>query len=420
MASSKTPISGMKPMNCSVQNTSRLVRQCVCIVATLLLGSYGFVGAAEKDHLAVKPEHGPWLIMAMTFHGEDAKTKADLLATELRRDHKLQAYCLNKRFDFTKPIEGAGFDPDGRERRMKYRDSKVIDSYAVLIGDFDSIDSTSITETLNRVKALQPKSISTEAAIDTKAKTVDVHSYRNYLKKVLPSADGSAKPSTKPGPMQYAFVTRNPLLPAEFYKAPEIDKFVKTINDEKPLSMYNLLDCKGKFSVRVAVFQGDDVTVSWGRQTSLTRDETKVSQLDQAAERAALTAVALRKAGYEAYQYHDRTQSYVTVGSFDELGTADASNRFTYDSRIQEIINRFGATKKITKSQYGNTQTPTLLFDLVDQKLIPELNNKDSKALAENLRKYSIAFDLRPAPMAVPRMTASSIYGGSFLGKDRR
>jgi hypothetical protein len=57
------------------------------------------------------------------------------------------------------------------------------------------------------------------------------------------------------------------------------------------------------------------------------------------------------------------------------------------------------------------------LFDLVDQKLIPELNEAKGKALGEWLAKYSVAFDLIPAPMAVPRVTSNSIYGGSFLGK---
>ncbi|MEQ1827259.1 MAG: hypothetical protein ABL921_14985 [Pirellula sp.] len=399
---------------------SQLGLALACLCFAIGMRSVGFSADKANDGLAIKPEHGPWLIMAMSFHGDDAKIKAEKLATELRRDHKLQAYCLNKRFDFTKPLEGAGFDEAGRERRMKYRDPKVIDSYAVLVGDFDSIDSTAITDTLTKIKKINPKAVGREAVVDTKANSVDVHWYRNYLKKVLPTADGSAKDAAIFGPMENAFVTRNPLLPADFYKAPEVDRFIKKINDEKGLSEFNLLACPGKFSVRVAFFQGDDVTVSWGRQSSLNKEEREISQLDLAAEKAALTTKALRRAGYEAYQYHDRTQSYVTVGSFNELGKVDQQNRFTYDPGIQEIINRFGATKQVTRTQYGSSQTPTLLFDLVDQKLIPELGTKDSKALSDAFSKLSVAFDLKPAPMAVPRLVASGIYGGSLLGKDRR
>jgi hypothetical protein len=397
-----------------------LAQLWACLLATCL-GSFGLSADKPNDALTIKAEHGPWLIMAMSFHGNDAKAKAEQLASELRKDHKLQAYCLNKRFDFTNRLEGAGFDEEGRERKMKYRDPKVIDSYAVLIGDFDSIDSPAIKDTLAKVKKIVPRAVpKTDASIDAKTNSVDVHSYRNYLRKVLPSADGATASSTTKPPMGNAFITRNPLLPAEYYKAPELDKFVKTINEEKGLSDHSLLDCQGKFSVRVAVFRGDEVTESWGRQANGLNDQNKISQLDIAAERAMLTTKALRRAGYEAYQYHDRTQSYVTIGSFNELGSVDKNNRFVYDNRIQEIINRFGATKKITQTQFGTSQTPTLLFDLVDQKTIPEFNTRDSKELGTWLSKYSVAFDLKPAPMAVPRMTGSGIYGGSLFGKDRR
>jgi hypothetical protein len=374
------------------------------------------------ENLAIKAEHGPWLVMAMSFHGENGKTKAEQLALELRKDFKLQAYCLSKRFDFTPPIGGAGFDPNGKARQMKFRDPKVVDEYAVLVGDFDSIDSPAITETLAKIKRITPKaSAGWDTTINPKASSVDVHSYRTYLKKFLPrSGEKSDEQEVKFGPMFNAFVTRNPLLPADYYKPPELDKFVKQLNEEKGFSDYSLLDCPGKFSVRVVVFRGEDQTVSWGRQTSSLSDQDKVSPLDIAAERASLTVKALRKAGYEAYQFHDRTQSYVTIGSFNELGTVDQQNRFAYDRAIQEIVQRFGATKKVTQSHYGNTQSPTLLFDLVDQKTIPELNNKEGKALGEWLAKYSVAFDLKPAPMAVPRMAASSIYSGSLFGKDRR
>ena len=74
-----------------------------------------------------------------------------------------------------------------------------------------------------------------------------------------------------------------------------------------------------------------------------------MKELDLAAERAALTVRALRRAGYEAYQFHDRSQSYVTIGSFNELGKVDAANRFGYDEGIQDIVEKFGAKKKITR-----------------------------------------------------------------------
>lgn len=338
-----------------------------------------------KIALELKPEHGPWLVFAMSFDGYNAKSQAEQLATELRRDYKLQAYCMDKKLDYTQPLIGAGVDTNGNNRKMKFRDKKVIDGYAVLVGDFDSIDSPAITEALATVKKI--------------------------LKKKSNSPD-----------KVNCFTTRNPMLPDDYYKTPEVDRFVKKLNEQREHSEFNLLECPGKFTVRVAVFSGEDRAIGgWGGSNSPdNNDDRKISQLVVAAERAALTAKALRIAGYEAYQFHDRTKSIVTVGSFNELGRDDKSNRFAYDPAIQKIVARFGATSQQTRSAYGLTQTPRLLFDLVEQKQIPEINEGNEKSKLKWFTKYSVAFDLKPTPMAVPKPAASSIYSGSLLGKDRR
>ena len=343
-----------------------------------------------KNALELKPEHGPWLVFAMSFDGYNAKGQAEQLATELRRDFKLQAYCMDKKLDYTQPIVGAGVDTNGNNRKMRFRDKKVIDGYAVLVGDFDSIDSPAISEALAAVKKI-------------------------LKKKKSDSPD-------KLGSMSNAFTTRNPMLPDDYYKTPEVDRFVKKLNEQREHSEHNLLECPGKFTVRVAVFSGEDRAIGgWGGSSSHdTIDDRKISQLEVAAERAALTAKALRLAGYEAYQFHDRTKSIVTVGSFNELGRDDKSNRFAYDPAIQEIVARFGATSKQTRSAYGLTQTPRLLFDLVEQKQMPEINEGNEKSKLKWFTKYSVAFDLKPTPMAVPKPAASNIYSGSLLGKDRR
>ena len=399
-----------------------LTKLCVAIALSCSLfcsASYGQkTGDGIPDRLVLKPEHGPWFVMAKSYRGPEAKQLAEQLANELRKDFQLTAYCVSKKLDYTERLDGIGFDENGNSRRMKFRDNKVVEGYTVLVGDFDSIDSPAITETLSKIKRITP-SMMANGAEPSDPNSDTVSSYRKYLQKIVIKSKENAKENAvaNPGPMFGAFVTRNPLLPAEFYKAPELDKFVKKLNEEKNFSDFSLINCAGKYTVRVAVFRGDDQSVSWGRSTNSLSDEDKVSQLDLAAERAALTVRALRRAGYEAYQYHDRSQSYVTVGSFNELGTTNSANQFVYSDRIQEIISRFGGTKKVTRSQYGQTQSPTLLFDLVDQRTIPELNDRESKKLGEWLAKYSVAFDLKPAPMAIPKMP---VYNGMLFGKDRR
>ena len=377
------------------------------------------VGKSEpQTQYDLKPEHGPWLVFAMSFDGYNAKSQAEQLATELRRDFKLSAYCMAKKLDFTQPIAGAGTDPNGNTRKMKFRERKVIDGYAVLVGDFDSIDSSAIKDTLTKIKRINPKVLANTDSVQedfSKSNTVPVSSWRDFLKTKYEGTE-------KLGPMSNAFTTRNPMLPDEYYKTPEVDRFVKKLNEEKAHSEFNLLGCPSKFTVRVAVFSGEDRAVGgWGGANIRANiDEQKVSQLEIAAERAALATRALRRAGYPAYQFHDRTQSIVTIGSFNELGQNDQRNRFVYDPNIQEVVTRFGATSQLTRTtKFGITPTPRLLLELVDQKQIPELNEGTEKSKHLWFAKYSIPFDLKPTPMAVPKSGASSVYSGSLLGKDR-
>ncbi|MCY2985512.1 MAG: hypothetical protein NTY15_17940 [Planctomycetota bacterium] len=340
--------------------------------------------------LELEPKHGPWLVFAMSFVGKDSRAQAEQFAAELRRDYRLQAYCTSKKLDFTQPTTGAGFDKNGNTRKMKYLDKKVVDGCVVLVGDFDSIDGQAITETLATVKAI--------------------------LKKKYEANNTT-------GIQLNAFTTRNPLLPEEFYKTTEVDRFVKKLNEEKQHAEFNLLGCPGKFTVRVAVFSGEDRSIGgWGGSGNHSNiDEQKVSQLEIAAEKAALTTKALRKAGYEAYQFHDRSQSIVTVGSFNTLGKEDQRKNFSYDPLIQDIMKRFGGTSNLTRTrEFGNTQTPHILIDMIDAKKFPELSQGDEKSRNNWAAKYSIPFDIKPTPMVVPKSAAASIYSGSLLGSDRR
>jgi hypothetical protein len=130
---------------------------------------------------------------------------------------------------------------------------------------------------------------------------------------------------------------------------------------------------------------------------------------------------ALRVAGYEAYQYHDREQSIVTVGGYDQLGTTDTSNRFVYSPEIRAVIERFssdGNTADTSKFDlnFGKAVQPRLLLDLVDQRKIPELYQGTRQEQLAYYSKLSVGFDIKPTPMAIPRYTASRIYAGSRLG----
>lgn len=372
---------------------------------------------AAPQVVDLKPEHGPWLIFAASFEGSNAKQLAEALAIDLQRDHGLTAFIMPKKFDFTELVPGSGIREDGRQKVMKYRDAKVKEGYAVLVGEFDSTESPSLQPMLDNVKTLKPKSMASATTAPTPEETDPIKSFKNRIR-------GMAKDKT-PGPLQTAFVTRNPMLPADFFQAPEMEKFVYELNQDPGYNEHSLLDCKGKYTVRVATFRGDDQFVSWGRggdNASKNKNGEVVTELEKSAERAYLTVKALRAAGYEAYQFHDRNQSFVTVGSFDTLGTTDASNNFAYIQGIQEIVARFGQTGTVKNTNeygvnFGPAVQPRLLFDLVDQRVIPELNQGTRKEQLDYFKKLSVGFDLRPSPMAVPRYQTSRIYAGAIMGR---
>jgi hypothetical protein len=376
----------------------------------------GTAGNSAPAVQELRPEHGPWLIFASSFEGSNAKTKAYELANDLQKDFGLTTFVMPKKFDFTELVPGSGIREDGRQKVMKYRDAKVKEGYAVLVGEFDSTESPSLKSTLDNVKSLKPKSLSDPNGPAEKAETDPIKAFKNSMRSM-----GKEK---TPGPLQTAFVTRNPMLPADFFQAPEMEKLVYELNQEPGYNEFSLLNCKGKYSVRVATFRGEDSFVSWGRANENKSGDNgeEMTELEKAAERAYMTVKALRAAGYEAYQFHDVNQSIVAVGSFDELGSTDANNQFVFIQGIQEIVSRFGPSSVVKNTNdygvnFGPAVQPRLLYDLVDQKLIPELNQGTQKEKLDYFRKLSIGFDMRPTPMAVPRYKTSRIYAGSILGR---
>jgi hypothetical protein len=237
--------------------------------------------------------------------------------------------------------------------------------------------------------------------------------YRNFLKRWV---DKKEKKDFKPGPMEFAFKATNPLLPPDYYKSPEVDKFVRKLNEQKPFNENNLLECKGKFTVRVLTLRGLNAYQTWGRSEE-SSDKEPSNALEKAAEQAYLFSRALRLAGYEAYQFHDRDQSIVAVGSFNTLGTTDSNNAFVYDPAILGVVSRFAGTGGTVKSQFGVSQKPRILFDLVEQRTIPELREGDRKTQLEYFTKLSTPFDLVPTPMTVPKLEATFMYNNFTMGK---
>ena len=285
---------------------------------------------------AVTDAQGPWMIMCITFEGEEADKHAKELVHELRSAHKLPAFTHRMTFDYTEGTTGRGVDRFGQPRKMKYKSEKV-DEVAVLIGDFTGVEDPQARKILEKIKYMQPDCLNPEKLIkDGKKTSSTMGAFRQVVKNMLP--DGHE--DKQKGPMRHAFVTGNPIIPREYFVPKGIDKLVYEMNKPLPNS---LLNCPGKYTVKVATFTGKVVIDPAAIKEIEAGKKAPPSGLAEAAEKAHLMCEALRAKGYNAFEFHDRHASIVTVGSFDSVGTPRADGKIEIDPRVHATIENFSA-----------------------------------------------------------------------------
>jgi len=319
----------------------------------------------NKSYRLTKQD-GPWLILAATFSGPTADAEARELAFELRRKHKLESYLHKIRFDRSGTVRGRGLNERGTYQRMRYQNGGQQDQIAVLVGHYESTESPELQETLERIKHLHPDCLTKKKGEET---SLHFASLRNFQRNF-----GSNKKKKK-GPMGNAFVSRNVLLPKEFFAPGGLDQFVVKMN--KGLK-YNLLACRGIYTVRVATFRGS-VVVDQQKIASIHKGGELKNRLEQAAEDAHNMTIALRKTGVEAYEFHDRYESIVTVGSFDSVGSPRADGKIEIHPAVHRVIKQYGGS--------------TSKFGAVSRKKIA-----------------GVRFDIAPAPIQVPRKSIATDY----------
>ena len=145
-----------------------------------------------------------------------------------------------------------------------------------------------------------------------------------------------------------AFMTTNPLLPRDYFVPKGLDKFVVDMNKGVK---HSLLNCKGQYTVKVATFTGQNVLLTRKVIDQLDKGATLKSKLVDAAERAHKLTEALRAKGVEAYEFHDRSSSIVTIGSFDSVGTPQPNGQIELDPRIHAIMQKYGADSSIAPGE---------------------------------------------------------------------
>jgi len=286
---------------------------------------------------------GPWFVMATSFSGDSAEQQAKDLVLELRQRYHMNAYTHAMTFDYTAEAPQPAVDRHGRpcvDRygkpvKMRYQKNKKIEEIAVLVGDFPTSDDTELQKTLEKIKYLRPDVLRVaEDPQERKVHSQTLGLMRRVQKAFLPDGDERKKH----GPMGHAFVTRNPLLSTEYFVPRGIDPLVAKMNKGV---QYSLLDATGRYTIKVATFTG---AAQLEQAAGAHRDDAiDGSKLAKAALDAHKLTLALRKLEFEAYEFHDRTESIVTIGSFDSVGTRmpDGSTRFRPE--VEAIRRTFSA-----------------------------------------------------------------------------
>ena len=378
-------------------------------VAAICANSANTVSAAPPKRAAAMPaslevtkDAGPWLILAGTYPGKEGVATAAALAKELRTSFKLNAYTHTKRFNREEAKRLGASDV----QLARHEQTDAIAETAVLIGDFDAIDDGRAKAALRRVKYdIHPKCLDHNGGEGKKESEGTLSSMREMIRNSLP--DSIEK--KKKGPLGHAFMTPNPLLPSEFFAPSGVDKFVADMNADVK---YSLLDNPGKFTVQVATFNG----ASFFGAKQIEKAAKKAgegSRLQEGAVKANLLVAELRKQGVEAYEFHDREKSIVTVGSFDAIGRTLPDGSVDYAPAIKRIYVQFAADRKAQRPEVqamlqrlGQGQLVSNVQPKTIPSLFPVAGQKQSKLREVDL----IPFDVTPQVTPVPKRSLAGDY----------
>ena len=275
--------------------------------SSLVLGLF-LLAAAQLDAASVHFEqgrryglhkkNGPWMIMVASFQpasddgqvreGKTPQQLADELVWELRslRPNPIPAYsysikAADERVETT--------DRLGREEERRFLTRK--NQVCVIAGNYQSLEQGKAT--LNWIKKFNPKCLQQQGV--------------KFL-----------KTNRRQGPLGGAFLTVNPLLSPDEIKRRQQDPLLVKINSG---GKYSLFENSGEYSLVVATFTGKKMAHLGDSHSPDAQKAFKIDVVDndlaQAEHNAWELAAALReREKIDAYVWHDRYQSVVTVGSF--------------------------------------------------------------------------------------------------------
>ncbi len=323
--------------------------------------------------LELTEREGPWLILATSFSGPQAELQAGQLVQELRDSYGMSAYVHRLHFDYTKPVNGLGVDKYGNPRKFKHLNGQEYDELAVMVGNYSGVEDPNAQKALDILKTARPKCLVNEKPPEAEGKKQWYSAQLNYLQRQM-------RQTKSRGPMGNAFVTRNPLLPEEMFTAKGLDPFVVDMNKDMEFS---LLKNKSRYTVRIASFRGVD-TMSPKKYEELTSKDRPIPKIEEAANKAHQLTAHLRSQGYEAYEFHDTTESIVCVGGFNDVGSPRQDGKMEINPAVLKMMQQFGPTEQKLPGQNAKQLQPRIILNM--------------------------PLDYQPMPVEVPRSSIAAQY----------
>ena len=326
------------------------------------------VEAEPNKEYPLTDSDGLWFIMASKFTGPEARKTANRLVYELRKKYKLPAYMF-KYDNQDDDLRRLG----GGVRSYQYL-SAPPEVYAVLIGSFPSADDPSLQEILLKVKRSQPESLKNnqESRMVIKEFEMLAQNHKEYAGY---------------GPLGKAHAVPNPMIPKEYFaQKGVVDSFLEKINSD---SRYSLLRNPKMYTVRVATFAGKSVMDKDSSGDSKWNKSN--SDFQDAGVKAAALCAALRKEGVEAWEFHDRDCSFVTIGSFDSFGTPNADGTTEMNPEIYRLMEKYKGKIVDAKGDYE-----------------AYCANVEIKGKGREKIKMELPFDIQPVIIMVPQLPANA------------
>ena len=264
-------------------------------------------------------KNGQYVIYMASFRGDEAQSLAVDLVTELRKTHKLPAFVF-RRLDEDALAEKERLRQEyirryGADAAKNMKKVMVLEEYAVVVGQYANQDAA--RKDLDRIKKIpKPTNLpifsSLQVWTDPRNKDAQGQMY----------GVGDQIKEKKFDTFNFAFVTRNPLMPRMAHNQP--DNALQVLNQAEK---YSLLNCKKPYTLVVMEFRAPveikeskpsvfDQAVLSGSRSPYAPSQ---NYLEYSLNLAQRLSEVLRDngRGYEAYLLHTRTSTLVTVGAFD-------------------------------------------------------------------------------------------------------